>query len=109
MQQRLWQAETKENAHKAFNDCIERFKTKYPKAMQTLSKDKDEMLAFYDFPVEHWAHIRTTNPIESVFATVRLRGKKTKNCGSRETTLAMAYKLIERPRNAGNGSGAIRS
>jgi len=93
--QDIWMAETKENAHKAFDDCIERFKTKYPKAMQTLSKDKDEMLAFYDFPAEHWGHIRTTNPIESVFATVRLRGKKTKNCGNRETTLAMSYKLIE--------------
>lgn len=91
----IWQAETKEAAHKAFDHCIEKFEAKYPKAMETLTKDKDEMLAFYDFPAEHWTHIRTTNPIESVFATVRLRGKKTKNCGNRETTLAMSFKLIE--------------
>lgn len=91
----IWQAETKESAHKAFNNCIEKYEAKYPKAMETLSKDKEEMLAFYDFPAEQWIHIRTTNPIESVFASVRLRGKKTKNCGNRETTLAMSFKLIE--------------
>jgi putative transposase len=62
--------------------------------MECLHKDKERLLAFYDFPAEHWAHLRTTNPIESVFATVRLRTGKTKNCGSRKTTLAMAYKLI---------------
>lgn len=63
--------------------------------METLSKNKAEMLAFYDFPAEHWCHIRTSNPIESAFATVRLRGKRTKNCGSRETTLSMVFKLME--------------
>jgi putative transposase len=63
--------------------------------MDCLSKDKDSLLAFYDYPAEHWQHIRTTNPIESVFATVRLRTTKTKNCGSRTTTLMMAFKLIE--------------
>ena len=67
---------------------------KYPGAMQSLVKDKDSLLAFYDFPAMHWQHIRTTNPIESVFATVRLRTNKTKNCGSRQTTLAMAFKLL---------------
>ena len=63
--------------------------------MECLLKDKTEMLAFYDFPAEHWTHIRTTNPIESAFATVRLRTKKSKNCGSRKTTLAMVFKLME--------------
>lgn len=91
----IWQADSKENAEKAFEHCLIKFSAKYPKAMDTLSKDKEEMLAFYDFPAEHWIHIRTTNPIESVFASVRLRGKKTKNCGNRETTLTMSFKLIE--------------
>ncbi len=63
--------------------------------MVCLAKDRKEMLAFYDFPAEHWAHIRTTNPIESTFSTVRLRTKRTRNCGSRDTTLAMVYKLLE--------------
>lgn len=59
------------------------------------------MLAFYDFPAEHWPHIRTTNPIESTFATVRLRTKRTRNCGSRDTTLAMVYNLLESAQNEG--------
>ena len=63
--------------------------------MECLRKDREELLAFYDFPAEHWVHIRTTNPIESTFATVRLRSKRSKNCGSRDTTLAMVYKLME--------------
>ena len=91
----IWQAETREQATQAFDRCIERFSPKYPKAMDCLAKDKTEMLAFYDYPVENWQHIRTTNPIESAFATVRLRTSKTKHCGSRTTTLAMAFKLIE--------------
>lgn len=91
----IWQADTREAAHKAFDSCVKRFETKYPKAMECLQKDKDSMLVFYDFPAEHWPHIRTTNPIESVFATVRLRTERTKNCGSRDTTLSMAFKLIE--------------
>jgi putative transposase len=91
----IWQAETREDAYKAFDNCIERFSPKYPKAMDCLAKDKDSLLVFYDYPAENWQHIRTTNPIESVFATVRLRTNKTKNCGSRATTLAMAFKLME--------------
>lgn len=79
----------------AFDNCIERFSPKYPKAMDCLAKDKDSLLVFYDYPAENWQHIRTTNPIESVFATVRLRTTKTKNCGSRTTTLAMTFKLME--------------
>lgn len=91
----IWQAETRQAAHEAYDRCLLRFEAKYPKAMDCLRKDQDSLLAFYDFPAEHWPHLRTTNPIESVFATVRLRTTKTKNCGSRKTTLAMAFKLIE--------------
>jgi len=91
----IWMAETKENANKAFDLCVKQYETKYPKAMECLSKDRDKLLAFYDFPAEHWGHLRTTNPIESVFATVRLRTTKTKSCGSRATTLAMAFKLMQ--------------
>ncbi len=91
----IWGAETRKEAETAFEHCIERFSPKYPKAMDCLAKDKATLLAFYDFPAENWQHIRTTNPIESVFATVRLRTTRTKNCGSRNTTLAMAFKLVE--------------
>jgi len=92
--QDIWMAESRTAAYQAYEACTARFEAKYPKAMECLHKDKERLLAFYDFPAEHWAHLRTTNPIESVFATVRLRTGKTKNCGSRKTTLAMAYKLI---------------
>ena len=91
----IWMAETKKEAKKAFDNALECYGTKYPKAMECLNKDREELLAFYDFPAEHWIHIRTTNLIESTFATVRLRTKRSKNCGSRETTLAMVYKLME--------------
>ena len=87
-------AETRDAAHQAFDQCITRFGSKYPGAMECLAKDREQMLAFYDFPAPHWQHIRTTNPIESVFATVRLRTDKVKNCGSRKTTLAMAWQLM---------------
>ena len=91
----IWMAETRENAHKAFDTTLARFTAKYPRAMECLAKDRESMLAFYDFPAEHWVSIRTTNPIESAFATVRLRTSKTRNCGSRSTTLAMVYKLLQ--------------
>ncbi len=91
----IWMAETREDAHKAFDRTLTRFEAKYPGAMDKLVKDRDELLAFYDFPAEHWVSIRTTNPIESTFSTVRLRTKRARNCGSRETTLAMVYKLLE--------------
>ncbi len=91
----IWMAETRNEAYKAFENTIELFGAKYPQAMECLEKDKEELLAFYDFPAEHWIHIRTTNPIESAFATIRLRTRKSKNCGSRNTTLAMVYKLME--------------
>lgn len=91
----IWMAETKEEAEKAFDGFLDRFGDKYPKATACLEKDREELLAFYDFPAAHWIHIRTTNPIESTFSTVKLRTSKTRNCGSRETTLAMVFKLLE--------------
>ena len=91
----IWMAETRDEAHKAFDRTVQRFEAKYPKAMACLAKDRDELLAFYDYPAEHWVHIRTTNPIESTFATVRLRSKRSRNCGSRATTLAMVFKLLQ--------------
>ena len=91
----IWMAATLNAAHKAFDNTLELFGAKYPKAMECLRKDREELLAFYDFPAEHWVHIRTSNPIESAFATVRLRTKKCRNCGSRDTTLAMVFKLME--------------
>ena len=93
--QDIWMAETRQDALDAYQRALVRFKGKYPGAMERLRRDKEELLAFYDFPAEHWLHIRTTNPIESTFATVRLRTKRARNCGSRETTLAMVYKLLE--------------
>lgn len=91
----IWQAETKKNALKAYDEMVNVFEAKYPKAMQCLSKDKAKMLAFYDFPAEHWYHIRTSNAIESVFATVRLRTDKTKNCVSEKTLSALVFKLAQ--------------
>jgi transposase-like protein len=91
----IWMASTREEAYKAFDNTVALYSAKYPKAMECLAKDKEELLAFYDFPAEHWIHIRTTNPIESAFSTVRLRTHKSRNCGSRDTTLAMVFKLME--------------
>ena len=91
----IWMAETKKEAKKAFDNALERYGAKYPKAMECLNKDREELLAFYDFPAEHSIHIRTTNPIESTFATVRLRTKRSKNCGSRENTLAMVTPVVD--------------
>ena len=93
--QNIWMAETREAAHAAFDRTLKRFNAKYPKAMERLRKDREALLAFYDFPAEHWVHIRTTNPIESTFATVRLRTRRSRNCGSRDTTLAMVFKLLQ--------------
>ena len=89
----IWMAETREDAEKAFDLFIEIYQLKYPKACECLKKDRDQLLAFYDFPAEHWIHIRTSNPIESTFATVRLRTAKTRGCVSRTTILTMVYKL----------------
>lgn len=82
--------EEAQKAHRLFLDC---FGSKYPKAAECLVKDAEDLFAFYDFPAAHWLHLRTTNPIESTFATVRLRHRKTKGCGTRQATLAMVFKL----------------
>ena len=91
----IYLAETRDSAHKAFDSTLRRFRDKYPKAMENLEKDRDELLAFYDFPAIHWIHLRTTNPIESTFATVRLRTKRSRSCGNRDTTLSMVFKLLQ--------------
>ena len=91
----IWMAETKADANRAFDLFIETWQAKYPKATTCLAKDRDVLLAFYDFPAEHWVHIRTTNPIESTFATVRLRTVRTKGCGSRIACLTMVFRLVQ--------------
>ena len=91
----IWQAETKAAAEKAFDHFLEKYEAKYPQPCDCLRKDRDELLTFYDFPAEHWAHLRTTNPIESTFATIRLRHRKTKGNGTRRASLAMMFKLAQ--------------
>ena len=91
----MYQAETKEQAQKAYRLFIVSFKDKYPRAVECLEKDEEDLFTFYQFPAAHWIHIRTTNPIESTFATVRLRTAKTKGCGSRAATLSMVFKLCQ--------------
>jgi len=93
--QNIWMAGTKAEALQAFDHFIETYRAKYPKAAECLQKDRASLLTFYDFPAEHWIHIRTTNPIESTFATVRLRTNKVRGCFSRNSVLTMAFKLIE--------------
>ncbi len=88
-------AETKAGAEMAFDAFIESYSVKYEKAVNCLAKDRDALLAFYDFPAEHWKHLRTTNPIESTFATVRHRTVRSKGCLSNKTALAMVFKLVE--------------
>ncbi len=90
----IYQADTRESAEKAYKRFVEVYEAKYPRATECLVKDYDRLLAFYEFPAEHWRHIRSTNPIESSFATVRLRTKRTKGCGSVEATVAMTFKLL---------------
>jgi putative transposase len=91
----IWMADTREHAYEAFDLFVETYQAKYPKAAECLAKDREELLAFYDFPAEHWIHLRTTNPIESVFSTVKHRQKKTRGNGSRVACLAMVFKLTE--------------
>ncbi|TAL09081.1 MAG: IS256 family transposase [Nitrospirae bacterium] len=89
----IWMAETQAQAGKAFDRFVRDFGAKYPKAVEKLAKDRADLLAFYDFPAEHWPHIRTTNPIESSFATIRHRTTRTKNCVSRNTLLGLVFQL----------------
>ena len=89
----IYMSDTKQNAHKAWDAFTGEFEAKYPKAVECLNKDKDKLMTFYDFPAQHWLHIRTTNNIESIFSTVRHRTRQTKGGGSRKATEAMAWKL----------------
>jgi putative transposase len=91
----IWMAETRVDAAKAFDAFLETYRAKYPAACECLKKDRDVLLAFYDFPAEHWIHLRTTNPIESTFSTIRLRHRRTKGSGSRRASLAMMFKLAQ--------------
>jgi len=91
----MYMAATREDALRAYDEFLNLYQAKYPKACECLIKDKDDLFAFYDFPAQHWGHIRTTNPIESTFATVRLRTRRTKGCGSRTATLTMVFKLAQ--------------
>jgi len=91
----IWMAETRENAGKAFDAFLAKYQAKYEAACDCLAKDRDALLTFYDFPAEHWKHLRTTNPIESTFATIRLRHRKTKGSGTRRACLAMMFKLAQ--------------
>ena len=106
----IWMAATRAEAERAFALFLTSFSSKYRKAAECLAKDREVLLAFYDFPAEHWVHLRTTNPIESTFATVRLRTRRTKGCGSRTACLTMVFKLVqcaERHWRALNGSALI--
>lgn len=89
----MYMAPTRAEATKAYEEFKSRYAAKYPKAVECLTKDEDVLFTFYDFPAEHWIHLRTTNPIESAFATVRHRTRQTKGCGSRKATMAMVFKL----------------
>ncbi len=91
----MYMAETRVDAFAAYDAFLEKYHAKYPKACECLSKDREELFTFYDFPAEQWIHLRTTNPIESTFATVRHRTKRTKGCGSRIATLTMVFKLVQ--------------
>jgi len=91
----IWMAPTKADADQAFDLFVATYEAKYPKATDCLAKDRDVLLTFYDFPAEHWIHLRTTNPIESTFATVRLRHRRTKGNGSRLACLTMVFKLMQ--------------
>ena len=107
----IWMAATKAEANRAFDLFIDTYQAKYPQAAECLKKDRERLLAFYDFPAEHWQHIRTSNPIESTFATVRLRTVRTKGSGSRKACLTMVFKLAqcaEKHWRKLNGSNLLR-
>lgn len=91
----IWMSDTRENANKAFDAFVAAYEKVYPNVTECLVKDRDVLLAFYDFPAEHWKHLRTTNPIESTFATIRLRHRRTKGSGSRIASLTMMFKLAQ--------------
>ena len=88
-------ADTREQAEEGIERFAADYNAKHPKAVETLRKDEEALLTYFDFPAEHWRHLRTTNPIESSFATVRLRQRVTKGAGSRTKGLVMAFKLLD--------------
>ncbi|MGH2715624.1 MAG: IS256 family transposase [Solirubrobacteraceae bacterium] len=107
----IMEAPTRTDAGRALEDFRREFGAKYPKAVAKLDKDRSELFAFYDFPAEHWRHLRTTNPIESAFATVKLRTRVQKGAGSKAAALAMAYKLLDQAQQswrAFNGSELVK-
>ena len=91
----IWLSDTRQNADRAFDAFLEKYQAKYEQACNCLNKDRDVLMTFYDFPAEHWKHLRTTNPIESTFATIRLRHRRTKGSGTRRASLAMMFKLAQ--------------
>ena len=93
--QAIWMAEGRQAAEAAFDFFVEAYGAKYDKAVACLAKDREALLTFYDFPAEHWKHVRTANPIESTFATVRLRTTRSKGCLSRRTALTMVFRLCQ--------------
>lgn len=93
--QEIYNAEDRAHAEKAIEEFVRTYGTKWPKAVAKITDDRDDLLAFYDFPAEHWIHLRTTNPIESTFSTVKLRTKVTRGAGSPAAALAMVFKLVE--------------
>jgi putative transposase len=107
--QEIWMAETKKDAVAALEAFVETYQIKYERAADCLTKDRDALLAFYDFPAEHWKHLRTTNPIESTFATVRHRTSRSKGCLSNKSALAMVFSLSKARRKIGAASTAITS
>jgi transposase-like protein len=98
--QEIWMAETKPEALVAFDAFVATYGVKYDKAVACLAKDREALLAFYDFPAEHWKHLRTTNPIESTFATIRHRTVRAKGCLSNKTALALIFKLAQAAENS---------
>jgi transposase-like protein len=93
--QEIYNAEDRAHAEKAVKDFAKTYGAKWPKAVKKITDDTEELLAFYDFPAEHWIHLRTTNPIESTFSTVKLRTKVTRGAGSPAAALTMVFKLAE--------------
>lgn len=93
--QEIYNAEDRTHAEKAITAFDKTYGAKWPKAVKKITGEADELLTFYDFPAEHWIHLRTTNPIESTFSTVKLRTKVTRGAGSPRAALAMVFKLVE--------------
>lgn len=104
----IWMADTRSQPERAFDRFVRDFGAKYPKAVEKLVRDRAALLAFYDFPAEHWVHIRTTNPIESSFATIRHRTTRTKNCVSRNTLLGLVFQLAQTAEKSWRKLGGVK-